>query len=291
MPGMHPVQFDQEDRPTWSILPIVRRITGVVAMLTGLAGSVAVLPAAAAHPLPNPRACVGCYAPALETSWQWQLQGSINTSIDVEMYDIDGFDTKKSLVNHLHDDGRMVVCYISAGSWENWRPDADGFPNSVLGHNNGWPGEKWLDIRKLGVLRPIMRARMDMCADKGFDAIEFDNVDGYQNNTGFPLHGHDQLHYNVFLANQAHVRGLSAVLKNDLGQVDELLPYFDFALNEQCFQYDECDTLTPFVDAGKAVFGVEYKLHRPEFCPEANAMNFNFLRKRLSLKAWRLPCR
>ncbi|HEV8563312.1 MAG TPA: endo alpha-1,4 polygalactosaminidase [Actinomycetota bacterium] len=271
----------------------MRRIARVMVMLTGLAlaGPVAVMPTAAAHSLPDPLACDGCYASALETSWQWQLQGSIDTSIDVEMYDIDGFDTKKSLVTDLHDDGRMVVCYISAGSWEDWRPDADDFPNSVLGHDNGWPGEKWLDIRKLGILRPIMRARLDMCADKGFDAVEFDNVDGYQNNTGFPLDGHDQLHYNIFLANQAHARDLSAVLKNDLGQVEELLPYFDFALTEQCFQYDECDKLTPFVDAGKAVFGVEYKLHRPEFCPEANAMNFNFLRKKLSLKVWRLPCR
>jgi hypothetical protein len=270
------------------------RIVRAVAVLVGLlvVETVAVIPnVAAAHPLPDPRPCPGCYAPALETSWQWQLQGPIDTSIDVQMYDVDGFETKKSIVADLHADGRMVVCYLSAGSWENWRPDADDFPNSVLGKNNGWPGEKWLDIRKLGILRPIMEARMDICADKGFDAIEFDNVDGYQNHTGFPLDAHDQLHYNVFLANQAHARGLSAVLKNDVGQVEKLLPYFDFALNEQCFQYDECDLLLPFVDAGKAVFGVEYKLHRPEFCPQANAMNFNFLRKKLSLKVWRKPCR
>jgi hypothetical protein len=80
-------------------------------------------------------------------------------------------------------------------------------------------------------------------------------------------------------------------LKNDLEQVEELLPYFDFALNEECFTYDECDLLIPFVEAGKAVFGVEYRLDTEEFCLQANALDFNFLKKRRSLDAWRVPCR
>ena len=247
------------------------------------------LPASAA--LPDPVACNACYVPAVQTSWQWQLQGTIDTSVDVEMYDIDGFDATSGLVDQLHTDGRKVMCYVSAGSWEDWRPDAADFPARVLGRNNGWPGEKWLDIRRLRVLRPIMQARLDMCQSKGFDAVEFDNVDGYQNATGFPLTGADQLRYDVFLADQAHRRGISAALKNDLGQIDDLLPYFDFALNEQCFQYNECNKLTPFVDAGKAVFGVEYRLATADFCPDANAMDFNFLKKKLSLRAWRVACR
>jgi hypothetical protein len=246
---------------------------------------------ARAGSLPDPVACDGCYAPELQTSWQWQLQGAIDTSVDVQMYDIDGFEATANLVTQLHGDGRKVVCYLSAGSWEDFRPDAGDFPDSVLGRSNGWPGERWLDIRKLRVLRPIMQARLDLCRQKGFDAVEFDNVDGYQNHTGFPLTGAEQLRYDVFLANAAHQRGMSAVLKNDLGQVRALLPYFDFALNEQCYQYHECDKLTPFVDAGKAVFGVEYRLAPADFCPEANAADFNFLKKKLSLRAWRHPCR
>ena len=251
------------------------------------------VPAAApsAPRLPDPVDCPGCYAPALETSWQWQLSHAVDISIDVEMYDIDGFEATSGLIDDLHADGRKVVCYISAGSWENWRPDADEFPNSVLGRSNGWPGEKWLDIRKVGILGPIMKDRLDMCEAKGFDAVEFDNVDGYQNHTGFKLTGADQLRYDVFLANQAHKRGMSAVLKNDLGQITKLLPYFDFALNEQCHQYHECGRLDPFVEAGKAVFGVEYKLAKSEFCPQANAHNFNFLKKKLNLGVWRSPCR
>lgn len=115
-------------------------------------------------------------------------------------------------------------------------------------------------------------------------------MDGYQNRTRFPLTGADQLRYDVFLANQAHRRAMSAVLKNDLGQVRELLPYFDAALNEQCFQYDECDRLRPFVSAGKPVFTVEYRLALGEFCPQAADLGFNSMKKELDLGVWRRPC-
>lgn len=240
--------------------------------------------------VPDPVACDGCWDPDPVTSWQWQLQDDIDTSVDVQMYDVDGFEVSAGTVQELHDAGRAVVCYLSAGSWENFRPDAGDFPNSVKGASNGWPGERWLDIRKLTILRPIMRARMDICEAKGFDAVEFDNVDGYRNRSGFPLTGADQLRYNVFLANEAHRRGMSTVLKNDLGQIRALLPYFDVALNEQCFQYHECDRLRPFVAAGKAVFTVEYRLELGGFCPQAADLGFNSMRKKLSLRVWREPC-
>jgi hypothetical protein len=241
----------------------------------------------------DPVACPGCWHPALQVSWQWQLQDPPKASalLDVEMYDVDGFEASTTLVTKMHAKGIEAVCYISAGSWEKYRPDANDFPARVLGRSNGWPGERWLDIRKRAILKPIMRARIAMCDRKGFDAIEFDNVDGYQNATGFPLTAADQLRYNVFLANAAHARGLSAFLKNDLGQIRKLLPYFDAELDEQCFQYSECRALTRFVDAGKPVFTVEYKLDRSQFCDKANARNFNSLKKRLALDAWRLPCR
>jgi hypothetical protein len=241
--------------------------------------------------LKAPEPCPGCWHPALETSWQWQLQWKVVTTYDVDMYDIDMFDNSKAFVDSLHADGRKVVCYISAGTWEDWRPDADEFPERVKGAKNGWPGERWLDIRKIDALRPIIRARVRMCADKGFDGVEFDNVDAYSNRSGFPLTATDQLRYNTFLANLGHRHGLSTALKNDVEQARRLEPYFDFALNEQCFQYDECDTLLPFINHGKPVFNVEYKLETSEFCPQANAANFNSLKKKLSLGSWRIPCR
>jgi hypothetical protein len=161
----------------------------------------------------------------------------------------------------------------------------------VLGNGlDGWPGEHWLDIRKVGVLRPIMRDRIARCARKGFDAVEPDNIDGYSNDSGFPLTADDQLRFNRFLADAAHARGLSIGLKNDLDQVGALQPSFDWALNEQCFQYDECDTLRPFATVGKAVFIAEYELAVGSFCPQAQAAGYMAMRKHLALDAWREAC-
>lgn len=241
--------------------------------------------------LPAPVACSGCWRPNPRTSWQWQLDTPIDQTLPVEMYDIDLFDNDSSVVASLHAKGKKAVCYISAGTWENWRPDANRFPSSVKGSSNGWPGERWLDIRQLSLLGPIMQARIDQCKTKGFDGVEFDNVDGYSNSTGFSLTAGDQLAYNAWLANEAHRRGLSVALKNDLDQIPALLPYFDWALAEQCFQYRECETLNPFVAAGKAVMEVEYKLSTDRFCPPANALGFNAMKKRLALDAWRISCR
>ena len=232
------------------------------------------------------------WRPALNTSWQWPLEAlPVDLSFEVDMYDIDLFDNDASVVAALHAQGRKVVCYVNAGGWEDWRPDASRFPDQVIGSNlNDWEGERWLDIRLLDVLGPIMGERMDLCKAKGFDGIEPDNVDGYLNDMGFPLTYDDQLVYNIWWANAAHERGLSIGLKNDIDQTLDLLPYFDWALNEQCFEYDECETQLPFIEAGKAVFNVEYGLDTGEFCIRANALNFNSLKKNLGLDAWREPC-
>ena len=232
----------------------------------------------------------GLWLPSPGLTWQWQLSGSVDVGVDVEMFDVDLFETPVSVVDALHARGRAVVCYMSAGSWEDFRPDSGVFPDSVLGRSNGWPGEKWLDVRRLDVLGPIMEARLDLCVEKGFDGVEFDNVDGYANNTGFGLTAADQFAFNVFLAEAAHERGLSAALKNDVDQVVELEPFFDFAINEECYAYDECALLTPFIDAGKAVFHVEYGVATSTFCPATTALGFSSMKKRLDLDAWADPC-
>ena len=234
----------------------------------------------------------GYWIPPPNTSWQWQLTGTDDQSVNVVMYDIDMFNNDASVVTSLHAKGRKVFCYISAGTFENWRPDASKFPPQVLGNPvAGWTGERWLDIRRIDILSPIMTNRMDLCKNKGFDGLEPDNIDGYVNNTGFPLTYQDQIHYNTFLANEAHARGLSIGLKNDLDQIADLLPYFDWALNEECFRFRECGKLKPFINAGKAVFEVEYILPPRQFCPRANQVNSNSMKKHRDLDAWRVPCR
>ena len=232
------------------------------------------------------------WQPAPGVSWQWQLLGEIDTSVDVQMYDIDLFDAPQTVIEQLHQDGRIVICYFSAGSHEDWRSDATAFPASVIGSPlDEWPGERWLDIRQWEILGPVMGKRLDLAVQKGCDGVEPDNVDGYSNDTGFPLTGDDQLVYNRHLATEAHMRNLSIGLKNDLNQVEALVGDFDWALNEQCHAYDECELLLPFVEAGKAVFGVEYDGDPAVFCPALNALDFDWLYKKLELDAWRLPCR
>lgn len=198
------------------------------------------------------------YRPGPSTTWQWQLQGELNRSYNVNLYDIDLFDTNVSTISALKRSGRRVICYFSAGSYEEWREDAGEFPESALGKAlDDWPGERWLDIRDETVKR-IMLARLDLAKTKGCDGVEPDNVDGYTNDTGFPLSAADQLAYNKFIATEARDRGLSVGLKNDLDQTDELQPFFDFALNEECHIYNECDRLKPFIEYGKPVFNAEY---------------------------------
>ncbi|MEZ3178412.1 endo alpha-1,4 polygalactosaminidase [Streptomyces pimonensis] len=258
---------------------------------------VLLLAACTAAPGPGADSAAGAQTPAGDrwrprpgTDWQWQLGGRLDTSVDVPVYDIDGFDHPKKTVAKLHRDGRKVICYLSTGAWEDFRPDADDFPESVIGRGNGWEGERWLDIRRTDVLEPLMARRLDMCREKGFDAVEPDNMDGYRNRTGFPLTADDQLRYNRLVARLAHERGMAVGLKNDLDQIPELVDDFDFAVNEQCAQYDECAELTPFVEAGKAVFHVEYELTTDRFCADSGRLGLSSLLKKYELDAWRRAC-
>jgi hypothetical protein len=235
-----------------------------------------------------PTADAPLWQPAPGTTWQWQLSGPIDTTVDAAVYDVDGVETTAAQVQALHAVGRKVICYVDAGGYENYRPDASSFPKSVLGNSNNWPGQQWLDIRQINILKPIMAARFTTCQQKGFDAIEADEVDGYTNDTGFPLTAADQLTYNTMLAQLAHQRGLSIGLKNDLDQIPQLVNDFQFAIDEQCFQYQECDQLQPFVQADKAVFEAEYQ--PGQFCAQVKSMGLSTIRKNLALDAPRWPC-
>lgn len=227
----------------------------------------------------------------LKVSWQIQYTGVIDVDLNVEMFNLDLFDTPPDIIETLHQRGIFVMCYFSAGSYEDWRPDASRFPSEILGKEMmGWLGERWLDIRHLDVLAPVMEARLELAVQKGCDGVDPDNVNGYVNDSGFPLTYEDQLAYNIFLAQAAHARGLAIGLKNDLAQIPDLLPYFDWMLNEECFTFRECDQLLPFVQSGKPVFVIEYQLPPQAFCSQANQMSLNALHKNLELDAYRTDC-
>ncbi len=201
------------------------------------------------------------WQPESGATWQYQLKGQVNTGYQVDAYVIDLFDNSSTLIAELQARGVRVVCYFSAGSHEIWRDDLGGIPESAIGMNlDDWPGERWLDIRAVAVRR-LMLSRLDLARSKGCDGVEPDNVDAFEQQSGFPLNYDIQLAFNRFLIDSAHIRNLSIGLKNNLQQVNDLVDDYDFAINEECFTYSECDLLTPFVERNKAVFHVEY---RPE---------------------------
>ena len=234
------------------------------------------------------------WVPPVGATWQWQLDTPVDQTVSAAVFDIDLFDNDASVVAALHAKGAKVICYVSVGSWEDWRDDQGDFPGAVLGNDyEGWAGEKWLDIRRIDLLGPIMGARFDQCRDKGFDGLEPDNIDGYTNSTGFDLTAADQIVYNTWLAQEAHARGLSIGLKNDSDQVTELLPHFDWALTEDCLDQGWCDQLSPFVAAGKAVFMAEYTdtgVVLTDVCAAAQTLHFSAILKNRDLDAWRQTC-
>lgn len=239
-------------------------------------------PSSEQPPAPSPAK----WSPKVGQTWQYQLMNTVDLSVKAAVYNIDGFDTPASKINAIHNQGSYAICYISAGSWEDWRPDANQFPSSVKGKNlDGWPGEKWLDTRNINALAPIMSSRMDMCVNKGFDGVEFDNVDGHIQNSGFNITDSQQLNYNKWLASTARSKGLKVGLKNNLDQVSRLASHYDFAVNEECFAWNECGDLMPFINAGKPVFHVEYDYTTNQFCPTTKQLGFSSIKKSLDLKA------
>jgi len=234
------------------------------------------------------------WRPTVGLTWQWQIgNNDIDTSIDADVYDIDLY-VDQSIIDELHAKGRRVICYMSVGSWEDWRPDKDQFPPEVLGKDyEGWHGEKWLDVRQLDKLAPILLARLDLCKAKGFDAVEPDNMEIHTNDTGFPLTYDDQLKFALWLAEESHKRGLAIGVKNASDQVKDLLNHFDFAITEDAFYYDWVEKMNPFIEGGKPVFAAEYTDLPGDFaafCQRSKQLNFSTILKKRGLDAWLETC-
>jgi hypothetical protein len=206
----------------------------------------------------------GRWQPAKATTFYWDLANAPpDNTKNVGAYDIDGWGNDASEVAALHARGIKVVCYMDAGTYEPGRPDSGAFPAALKGSAvQGWPGEIWLDVRPAGpsyaTLQSIMLARFTVCRDKGFDAVEPDNLDSYQNSPGFSTSSADQLAYNEWIATTVHGLGLAVFQKNDLDQIPTLEPYFDGILDEECNQYSECDALAPYTAANKPAWNAEY---------------------------------
>jgi len=236
----------------------------------------------------------GWWHPVPGLTWQWQIgDDDIDTSINADVYDVDLY-VDQAIIDELHARGKRVICYISVGSWEDWRPDANHFPRDVLGYDyEGWPGERWLDIRQIDKLAPIMQQRINLCASKGFDGIEPDNIEIYTNHTGFPLTYADQLAYALWLSEAAHTRGLAIGIKNAPDMVADSLSFFDFAITEDAFYYGWIDQMLPFIATGKPIFAAEYTDMDVDFkaaCTWGRQRNVSFILKNRDLGAWLHAC-
>jgi hypothetical protein len=270
------------------------RIARVGALCALLAACSSNAPAPVSIPWRRPTTAVR-WIPSARESYQIQYDGRSDLSVRAAIYDLDLFDTPASTVRTLHAMGRHVVCYVDVGTWEDWRPDAKEFRKSVLGKPDGrWPGERWLDIRQTSVLEPIMESRFQLCKRKGFDAMDPDNIDGYANDTGFPLTYAEQLTYDTWVASAAHALGLTADEKGDVGQVEDLVKVFDFAVVEQCYAQGWCSRFSPYTRRNRLVVDVEYGIGERRFlrgaCPLAAQYRETAILKRLALTAWRVAC-
>jgi hypothetical protein len=235
------------------------------------------------------------WKPSVGATWDWQLKVPIDPTVNVDVYDIDMFENDAHVVHDLHMRGKKVICYVNMGAWENWRPDAHTVPPHLRGTQyHGFPDENWLDIRDIVGLTPFVHSRLNRARDMGCDAVEPDNMDGYDTmaheSTGFPLTPIHQIVYNRYVASQAHARGMAVGLKNNTAQVEELVGDFDFHVSEQCFEHMECDKLMPFINAGKPVFEAEYVLPTSAFCADAKTRRISAIKKMVALDAWREVC-
>ncbi|KAG4439337.1 hypothetical protein IFR05_005149 [Cadophora sp. M221] len=283
--------------PTTTAQPIISTSKPVVVTTSASASATASI-SASAKPT-STQAAGELWQPAAGSTWQIELSGVVtDTSYPADVFDLDLFDTPQSTIDALHAAGKKVICYFSAGSFENWRPDKDDFQAADKGSPmEGWAGEWWLNTKTANV-RSIMAARIDIAASKGCDAVDPDNVDGFGNANGVGLTSADGVDFLNFLADTAHAKGLSIGLKNAASIVGEVLDKMQFHVNEQCLEYDECHLFKPFIDDGKPVFHIEYPESAPsiaadvksEKCVAAESMGFSTVLKTEALNAWIDAC-
>lgn len=244
------------------------------------------------------------WQPAAGSTFQIVLLYQLDdTSTNADIYDIDLFYNTKDIIAQLHNDGRKVICYFSAGSYEDWRDDRTKFHKSDLGSNlAGWPGERWLDINSENVRR-IMLSRLDAARDKGCDGVDPDNVDGYDNHNGLSLTRADAADYVNWLANETHARDMSMGLKNAGDIIPYVMTNMQWSVNEQCEDYRECEIYAKFIEAGKPVFHIEYpkgnkvndslavtNAQKQSVCESDGAGGFSTVMKNMNLDDWIQTC-
>jgi hypothetical protein len=250
------------------------------------------------------------WKPTAGMSWDYDILGPVKSTDanGVVVHDIDLWDNEASTITTLksqkvQNQDVKVICYFSAGTSEDWREDDNQFTDSDKGSSlPDWPGERWLKTSSPTV-RKVMEARLDQAVQKGCNAVDPDNVDGFDNDNGLGLSKEDAVDYVTFLANAAHSRNLAVGLKNAGSIIPEVLNLVDFSVNEECLQYEECERFAPFIQQNKPVFHVEYpkgddvsntvnvaSSELNGICDDSSAKGFSTIVKNINLDTFLQEC-
>eukprot|EP00752_Nemacystus_decipiens_P006046 g5457.t1 len=247
------------------------------------------------------------YQPPLGTTWEWQIDGlpipggnGAGELHNVELYDID-ISYPSAVVADLQSKGKKVMCYVSAGTAEEFRDDINLFPEEVkggivsFGEGDTFPDEKWLDLRRLDLVASIMLDRLDIMKAKGCDAVEWDNADLPVHSLGLSDGGQVtvgvQIAYNAWIAAQTHARGMGVAMKNNNEAAAFLVPNYDMVVNEECWINGNCNNYWPWIKAGKPVLNTEYFTTRCMYCTQANLMDMSTIKKVPDLTSCRVDCK
>jgi len=197
---------------------------------------------------------------------------------DAEIFDLDLFDTPIELIEQIHEEGKRVICYFSAGGSESWREDYKLIkPNDKGERMKRWPNERWLNIRSPDVWE-VMRKRIELAGSKGCDGIDADNTDVFNDDSGRgggfnpPLSENDTIDFVKKLAAESHRNGVALGIKNAEDILPGVIGDIDFAVNEECATYG-CSPYEILIGAGKPVFHIEYA-------------NYIVRRNAIELKSW-----
>ncbi len=226
----------------------------------------------------------GWKSPDPEANWFWQLDNEGPLELPFDVWDVSLYDVSDQYLQSLKSQGVYIICYFSLGTSEEYNSDRADFQTADFGKTmEGYPTEMWVNPQSTNV-KQIMVRRLEYAKSRGCDAVEPDNINYQDKETGFSVSPTQQVAYLVWFSQEAHKRGLAIGMKNNLDQAEILQPYFDFAVNEQCFEYEECAELEVFVNAGKAVFHAEYlpkyqtsEQERQNLCRQAKQLNFRTL--------------
>ncbi|HTV19782.1 MAG TPA: endo alpha-1,4 polygalactosaminidase [Polyangiaceae bacterium] len=164
------------------------------------------------------------------------------------------------------DANAYAICYVNGFQTQPGSDWSGPLDDLILRDSRGdemidpeWPDEYFLDIstperrtRLVAVVAPWIEG----CAESGFDAVEFDNLDSYARSGGLLTVEHAEA-YAAELIRVAHASLLAVGQKNASERSAQFRALgFDFSISEQCWEYDECDQYTAVY--GERVFDVEY---------------------------------